>query len=65
MPELTGDELARRARLQRPDLKVLFTSGYTPDEAAIAQRLSDGGRVLPKPFGIATLATTIRAALDV
>lgn len=64
MPELTGDELARRARLKRPDLKVLFTSGYTPDEAAIAQRLSDGGRVLPKPFGIATLANTVRAALD-
>lgn len=64
MPEMTGDELARRARLQRPALKVLFTSGYTPDEAAIAQRLSDGGRVLPKPFGIATLAATVRAALD-
>ncbi|ODP37986.1 PAS domain S-box protein [Sphingomonas turrisvirgatae] len=64
MPELTGDELARRARLQRPSLKVLFTSGYTPDEAAIAQRLSDGGRVLTKPFGIATLANTVRAALD-
>lgn len=64
MPEMTGDELARRARLDRPALKVLFTSGYTPDEAAIAQRLSDGGRVLPKPFGIATLASTIRAALD-
>jgi PAS domain S-box-containing protein len=64
MPELTGDELARRARMKRPELKVLFTSGYTPDEAAIAQRLSDAGRVLPKPFGIATLAATIRAALD-
>ncbi len=64
MPEMTGDELARRARMQRPDLKVLFTSGYTPDEAAIAQRLSDGGRVLRKPFGIAALAATIRATLD-
>ena len=64
MPEMTGDELARRARLRRPELKVLFTSGYTPDEAAIAQRLSDGGQVLQKPFGIATLAATIRATLD-
>lgn len=64
MPEMTGDELARRARSQRPDLKVLFTSGYTPDEAAIGQRLSDGGQLLQKPFGIAVLATTIRAVLD-
>lgn len=64
MPEMTGDELARHARLRRPELKVLFTSGYTPDEAAIAQRLSDGGQLLQKPFGIATLAATIRAALD-
>lgn len=64
MPEMTGDELARRAREQRPDLRVLFTSGYTPDEAAIAQRLSDGGRVLPKPFGIGALAITVRATLD-
>lgn len=64
MPEMTGDELARRARQGQPDLKILFTSGYTPNESAIAQRLSDGGRVLPKPFGIAALAAIVRATLD-
>ncbi len=64
MPEMTGDELARRARRQRPALKILFTSGYTPDETVAARRLADGTRVLPKPFGIDALAATVRAALD-
>src|SRR5690606_38034977 len=64
MPEMTGGELARRARLLQPGLKVLFTSGYTPDDASMAQHLSNGERVLPKPFGIAALATAVRAALD-
>ncbi|MEG3181907.1 PAS domain-containing protein [Sphingomonas sp. LT1P40] len=64
MPEMTGDELARVARSRQPGLKILFTSGYTPDEAAIAERLDATGALLPKPFGVDALAEKVRAALD-
>ena len=64
MPEMMGDELARRARQQRPELKVLFTSGYTPDDIATAERLAVEGALLHKPFGIELLATAVRKALD-
>lgn len=64
MPEMMGDELARRAQALRPELKLLFTSGYTPEEGRIAARLPDKGRLLAKPFGIAKLAKAIRSALE-
>jgi CheY-like chemotaxis protein len=43
MPGLDGVELARRARQQRPGLKVLFTSGYAAD-------VIPAGRLLKKPY---------------
>jgi PAS domain S-box-containing protein len=58
MPEMSGRELARRARERLPELKVLLTSGYTPDVAG----LDDS--ILTKPFGIDRLARRVRAALD-
>jgi CheY-like chemotaxis protein len=58
MPEMSGRELARRARSRLPDLKVLLTSGYTPDIAG----LDDS--ILTKPFDIDRLARRVRAALD-
>jgi len=64
MPEMTGDELARIASAARPDMKILFTSGYTPDEAAISDALGAEGQLLPKPFGIDALAVKVRATLD-
>ena len=62
MPEMTGLELAERARAHLPELKVLYTSGYTRD--AILGAGADEGAVLPKPFGVDQLAQRIRATLD-
>ena len=62
MPEMTGLELAERARTHLPTLKVLYTSGYTRD--AILGAGADEGSVLPKPFGVDQLARRVRAALD-
>lgn len=60
MPEgMTGYELARLARDQRPGLKVLFTSGYT----AVGVR-QNAGPLLSKPYLKSHLAHFIRAALD-
>jgi PAS domain S-box-containing protein len=64
MPEMTGDELARRARERQPGLKVLYTSGYTPDENAITTDAGIAAALIAKPFGVAQLAAKVRAALD-
>ncbi len=64
MPEMTGDELARRARERQPDLKVLYTSGYTPDENAITSEAGITASLIAKPFGVDQLAAKVRATLD-
>ncbi|CAN5922348.1 hypothetical protein BH11MYX3_BH11MYX3_03500 [soil metagenome] len=64
MPGMDGGELARAARLERPDLKVLFTSGYT-DDALLEHgiRPLDGG-FLEKPFHTHALAGKVRQIID-
>ena len=64
MPGMDGRELAERLRGTRPDLKVLFCSGYTQD--IIAQRgvLEDGIHFLGKPYTPAAMARKLRDMLD-
>jgi CheY-like chemotaxis protein len=64
MPEMSGDELARRLSVERPDMKVIFASGYAPD--AIAERgiLEPGTAFLPKPLTPASLSSKVREVLD-
>jgi CheY-like chemotaxis protein len=64
MPALHGRELAELARQMLPDLKVLYTTGYSRD--AMAHRLvADAAtQVLPKPFTIDQLAVSVRRALE-
>ena len=60
---MTGDELAREARKMRPDIKVLFTSGYA--EPSIAGReLSQDESWLKKPYTARELALRLREILD-
>jgi CheY-like chemotaxis protein len=60
---MSARHLAEEARKRRPDLKVLFTSGYT--EHAIVQhgRLDAGVLLLAKPYRKSDLARMIRVAL--
>jgi PAS domain S-box-containing protein len=62
MPEMNGIELARAARVRRPGLRVLYTTGYTPD--ALAEEEGTLDDVLAKPFDFARLGLRVRAALD-
>jgi len=64
MPGLDGRELAERALRQRPDLKVLYTSGYAPDGAAVGSLPDDHPAMLRKPFTIDALARKVREFLD-
>lgn len=60
---MAGDELAELARALRPDIKVLFTSGYA--EPAIAGRhLAAKGSWLKKPYTARELAVSLRELLE-
>ena len=63
MPQMNGIELARRAHILRPAMKVLFMSGYIP-EYLQKHGFTDDMVLLPKPFGLEDLVLKIRAARD-
>ncbi len=61
---LDGRELADEVRRRRPDLKVVFTTGYARDATMRDVRPGTGVELLSKPFNAAELARMIRTALD-
>lgn len=65
MPDLNGQELAKRLRNLRPALKVIFMSGYTQDDPALQEILSmENVAYLRKPFTQEPLSRMIRHILD-
>ncbi|HVY88966.1 MAG TPA: CHASE3 domain-containing protein [Hyphomonadaceae bacterium] len=64
MPETNGRQLADKARAKRPDLKVLFTTGYTQNAVVHNGILDPGVSMLQKPFSIEALAAKVHAALN-
>jgi PAS domain S-box-containing protein len=64
LPKMNGRELAEAARVQRPDLKVLFTTGYARNAIVHHGRLDRGVDLLGKPFTFAQLAEKVRLILD-
>jgi PAS domain S-box-containing protein len=64
MPEMTGRELAERARATLPDLKLLYTTGYARDGSAPDAAGEAGIPYLAKPFDIEQLGARVRAAID-
>jgi signal transduction histidine kinase/ActR/RegA family two-component response regulator len=64
MPSMSGPELADRLAAEKPDLKVLYMSGYSgpsADRHIAGRRPAD---LLPKPFSPDQLARAVRRALD-
>ena len=64
MPGMTGRELADRANELLPQLRVLYTTGYTRNAVVHNGVLDPGTNLLPKPFGIDQLAAKIAEVLD-
>jgi PAS domain S-box-containing protein len=61
--QMNGRRLAEEATKRRPNLKVLFTSGYTENAIVHHGRLDPGVLLLPKPYRKSDLARMLRQAL--
>src|SRR5207237_2778374 len=61
MPGLRGPEVVQKLAQSRPDLRVLFMSGYADQE--LRTSIPAGANFLNKPFSGADLAKTVEAAL--
>ena len=59
-----GPELAQEGRARRPDLKVLFTSGYTENAIVHGGVLDEGVEMIGKPYQKDELAHKVRRVLD-
>jgi signal transduction histidine kinase/CheY-like chemotaxis protein len=63
MPDMNGRKLADEARRRKPDLKVLYTSGYTRNAIVHNGALDASVQLISKPFTLEQLALKIREAL--
>jgi len=64
MPLMDGKVMAECLKTSHPDLKILFTSGYTHDAIAHHGVLEVGIEFLPKPYSLASLSNKVRELLD-
>jgi CheY-like chemotaxis protein len=61
---MNGKQMADAARLRRPNLKVLFITGYAENAAISNGHLGPGMHVLSKPFPMDKLAASIRSIIE-
>jgi signal transduction histidine kinase len=61
---LSGRELAEQFCSQKPELKVIYTSGYSAPPAGKDLPMTEGVDFLPKPFDADQLALAVRQCLD-
>jgi two-component system, cell cycle sensor histidine kinase and response regulator CckA len=64
MPEMGGHELVERLRARRPNLRVLFMSGYTERTLTRNGSMPSGTGFVEKPFTVETLMRRLREVLD-
>jgi PAS domain S-box-containing protein len=63
LPGLNGRQVADAARESRPDLKVLFMTGYAENATLAAGFLDTGMQMITKPFAVDALAQKIRSII--
>ena len=64
MPEMGGRDLAEALRRARPDVRVLYMSGFTDDDMIRRGILAPGSSFLEKPFSAQSLGHAVREMLD-
>jgi CheY-like chemotaxis protein len=62
---MNGRQLADAGRVSRPELKVLFITGYAETAALGQGQLAPGMAVLTKPFAVDTIVTRIRSMIEI
>jgi PAS domain S-box-containing protein len=64
LPHINGRKLAEIARTARPDLKILFVSGYAEHATFRGEFLEPGMDMLTKPFALDALGAKVRAMIE-
>jgi signal transduction histidine kinase len=64
MPGMSGHELAQRLSFLRPEMKILYMSGYSDDSIASYGILNEKVGFIPKPFSLEALVNRVREVLD-
>ncbi len=64
MPEMNGRDLAQGLLARRPEMKVLYMSGYTADVVSSRDMMDDGACFIQKPFSVHDVASKVREALE-
>ena len=64
LPHMNGRQLAEIARKNRPDLKVLFVTGYAENATVRAGFLLPGAEMIAKPFALDDLGARIRGLIE-
>ena len=61
---MNGRQMADAARVTRPDMKVLFITGFAQNAAVGNGQLEPGLHVMTKPFAMEAMATRIKALIE-
>ncbi len=64
LPGLNGRQVAEAARVLRPNLKILFMTGYAETAATVSGFLEPGMYIITKPFNISDLAQRVAAIIE-
>jgi len=64
MPELDGPHAYEQIAALRPDVRVVFTTGYTSEAVPFIAAIGRGALVLQKPYTLIALSQIVRSALD-
>jgi len=62
--KMSGRELAQMLQAEDPGLKVIYTTGYSPDALKMENALKEGVNFIPKPYVPEKLAQIVRRCLD-
>jgi two-component system cell cycle sensor histidine kinase/response regulator CckA len=63
MPEMDGPTLLKALRRKKPDLKIIFVSGYPNDAFKASLGENEQFAFLPKPFSLPELAAKVKEEL--